>query len=406
MVQHEATPTSAERKGQRDLESRAVAPLGAFSDLFDPFFPANRSLTQLLDSMDRMFDDAFLPPMPRFPSLFRATSPLAARAAARPGVAVRTPWDVRETDDAFHIRLDMPGLSKEEVSVKLENGDLVIRGEHKAEEKGGEEGEGLRDARVAKSYQVTLALPDNVLTNQIKAEMKNGVLTVTMAKGLQIGAAFQVEVAEGVEESEGGGEVQERRQAAEAEGGEVGEGGKGGRHVAGWKAREMVRLVRDAGRDSGGAAGLGSAAGDAVEESDRAEDNWEEQSGEGRMSEARTKVREEVSTVVAMGAVEEAAGAGAAEAVGTAVREAEAVGTGARGDGAGRSDGKRWSRGQELNSSSVRLARFPKPSGNPRSCSQSAMLRRCRRVRRVREAGRNSSCLSPSSSRMRRAGAS
>ncbi|CAI5997623.1 unnamed protein product [Closterium sp. NIES-65] len=99
--------------------------------------------------------------------------------------AVRRPWDVRETDDAFHIRLDMPGLSKEEVSVKLENGDLVIRGEHKvetAEETGGEEEEGLRDARVAKSYQVTLALPDNVLTNQIKAEMKNGVLTVTMAK--------------------------------------------------------------------------------------------------------------------------------------------------------------------------------------------------------------------------------
>ncbi|CAI7829179.1 unnamed protein product [Closterium sp. NIES-54] len=182
MVQHEATPTSAERKGQRDLESRAIAPLGAFSDLFDPFFPTSRSLTELLDSVDRMFDDALLPPMPRFSSLFRATSPLAARAAARPGVAVRTPWDVRETDDAFHMRLDMPGLSKKEVSVKLENGDLVIRGEHKAEDMGGEEEEGLCDARIAKSYQITLALPDNVLTDQIKAEMKNGVLTVTMAK--------------------------------------------------------------------------------------------------------------------------------------------------------------------------------------------------------------------------------
>ncbi|CAI5500858.1 unnamed protein product [Closterium sp. Naga37s-1] len=183
MVQHEATPMAAERRGQRELTSRAVAPIGAFSDLFDPFFPANRSLTQLLDSVDRMFDDALLPPMPRFPSLFRATSSLgASSAAARPAVAVRTPWDVRETDDAFHIRLDMPGLSKEEVSVKLENGSLVIRGEHKVEEKGGEEGEGLWDARIAKSYQTTLALPDNVLTDQIKAEMKNGVLTVTMAK--------------------------------------------------------------------------------------------------------------------------------------------------------------------------------------------------------------------------------
>ncbi|CAI5487400.1 unnamed protein product [Closterium sp. Naga37s-1] len=183
MMQHEAMPMAVERRGQRDLASRAVAPLGAFSDLFDPF-PANRSLTQLLDSVDRMFDDSLLlPMMPRFPSLFRATSPLAASsAAARPGVAVRTPWDLRETDDAFHMRLDMPGMSKEEVSVKLENGNLVIRGEHKAEEKGGEEGEGLWDARIAKSYQTTLALPDNVLTDQIKAEMKNGVLTVTMAK--------------------------------------------------------------------------------------------------------------------------------------------------------------------------------------------------------------------------------
>ncbi|GJP57222.1 hypothetical protein CLOM_g16251 [Closterium sp. NIES-68] len=184
MVEHEATPVAVERRGQRDLASRAVAPLGAFSDLLDPFFPTNRSLTQLLDSVDRMFDDAFLPhPMARFPSLFRAATPLApASAAARPAVAVRMPWDVRETDDAFHMRIDMPGLSKEEVSVKLEGGSLVIRGEHKAEEKGGEEGEGLWDARIAKSYQTTLALPDNVLTGEITAEMKNGVLTVTMPK--------------------------------------------------------------------------------------------------------------------------------------------------------------------------------------------------------------------------------
>ncbi|CAI5483469.1 unnamed protein product [Closterium sp. Yama58-4] len=123
-------------------------------NLWDPFFPANSSLTQLLDSVDRMFDDALLPPMPRFPSLFRVTSP----------------------------RLDMPGLSKEEVSVKLENGDLLIRGEHKAQETAGEEGEGLRDARVAKSYQITLAVPDSVLAEHVKAEMNNGVLTLTIAK--------------------------------------------------------------------------------------------------------------------------------------------------------------------------------------------------------------------------------
>lgn len=70
--------------------------------LTDPFM-GTTSLMQMLNTIDRIFDDHLL----RTPST----------SVALP-VDFRTPWDVKEDDDAFRLRLDMPGLSKEEVSVQ------------------------------------------------------------------------------------------------------------------------------------------------------------------------------------------------------------------------------------------------------------------------------------------------
>eukprot|EP00475_Leptophrys_vorax_P019540 TRINITY_DN2675_c0_g2_i2.p1 TRINITY_DN2675_c0_g2~~TRINITY_DN2675_c0_g2_i2.p1 ORF type:complete len:264 (-),score=24.78 TRINITY_DN2675_c0_g2_i2:217-1008(-) len=181
---HEAVPVKTEQPSRRELATRQYSPLAPLSDFFDPWFPRSRSLTQMLDSFDRIFDDAMMAPFGRFPSLLR--SPLSstlggAGALSRP--SGRMPWDIQESKDGYHLRIDMPGLSKDEVSVKLQDGSLTIKGEHKSEEKRdeGEEG-GIWDSRIAKSYQTTLALPDNILEQDIRAEMKNGVLTVTLRK--------------------------------------------------------------------------------------------------------------------------------------------------------------------------------------------------------------------------------
>ncbi|KAL0304475.1 UNVERIFIED_CONTAM: Small heat shock protein, chloroplastic [Sesamum radiatum] len=87
-------------------------------------------------------------------------------------------WDVNEDENEIKMRFDMPGLSKEDVKVSVENDVLVIKGERKAEQ-------GKEDSwskRSYSSYDTRLQLPDDCQKDKIKAEMKNGVLYISIPK--------------------------------------------------------------------------------------------------------------------------------------------------------------------------------------------------------------------------------
>ena len=85
-------------------------------------------------------------------------------------------WDAREEEDALHLRVDMPGLGKEHVRVSAEGSTLIIEGELEGEGEGEEDGERRR-------YRSRIELPDEVYRmDGIRAEMKNGVLKVTVPK--------------------------------------------------------------------------------------------------------------------------------------------------------------------------------------------------------------------------------
>jgi len=140
----------------------ALSPLRAF-DWIDSVFPT-RDLRSMIDTMDRMFDDPFF-------------SPAAPSPARRRGG--RVPWDFKESDDAYLMRLDMPGLDKEEVKVYVEEDSLVIKGEHSEEKKSSED---EWASRRHGSYFTRIMLPDTANPEQIKAELKNGVLNVTVPK--------------------------------------------------------------------------------------------------------------------------------------------------------------------------------------------------------------------------------
>ncbi|KAM7515867.1 hypothetical protein LguiA_005450 [Lonicera macranthoides] len=100
-----------------------------------------------------------------------------------PGSTALMDW--LESPHAHIFKINVPGYSKEEIKVQVEEGNvLVIRGEGRKEESRGkdsvwhvaERGAGKDD------FSREIELPENVKLDQIKAEVENGVLTVIVPK--------------------------------------------------------------------------------------------------------------------------------------------------------------------------------------------------------------------------------
>lgn len=89
--------------------------------------------------------------------------------------------DVSETGDEYIISIDLPGTSKEDVEVKYKDNRLTISGERKKEEEKEEENF-LRKERYHGSFTRSFTLPSEVEKDDIKANFKEGVLTVKVPR--------------------------------------------------------------------------------------------------------------------------------------------------------------------------------------------------------------------------------
>jgi len=120
--------------------------------------------------LDRLFDQAF--------NEFVAPE-------SRSGVASTLDWmpavDIRESDDALTLFVEIPGLSKDDVSITLEKNVLTISGERKFE-KDVEKESYHRIERAYGSFSRSFSLPANVQTAKVDASFVDGVLTVTLPK--------------------------------------------------------------------------------------------------------------------------------------------------------------------------------------------------------------------------------
>lgn len=89
--------------------------------------------------------------------------------------------DIREEDERFVLVADIPGVSRDDVEVTLEDGVLTIRGERRAETE--ETREGFhRKERVHGSFMRQFSLPDTVNTDSISASVTDGVLEIGIPK--------------------------------------------------------------------------------------------------------------------------------------------------------------------------------------------------------------------------------
>ncbi|XWS61980.1 hypothetical protein CRYUN_Cryun07bG0171500 [Craigia yunnanensis] len=91
-----------------------------------------------------------------------------------PSLSSRKGWDVREDNDALYLRIEMPRLWKEDVKISVDQNTLIIHGE------GSKESE---DEESGRRYSSKLDFPPSIYkVDEIKAEMKNGVLNVVVPK--------------------------------------------------------------------------------------------------------------------------------------------------------------------------------------------------------------------------------
>jgi len=100
--------------------------------------------------------------------------------------------DIVETDTAHQLILELPGMEKKDISIKVEDRLLVISGQVERKE----ESEDLRirrQERFSGSFSRRFRLPAGIETDKIDAEFKNGLLTVTLPKSeAAVGREIQV----------------------------------------------------------------------------------------------------------------------------------------------------------------------------------------------------------------------
>ncbi|HUI05730.1 MAG TPA: Hsp20/alpha crystallin family protein [Verrucomicrobiae bacterium] len=127
-------------------------------DLWDPF----ASLAEIRDEMNRLFDTSL-----RHPGMLDGSF--------SPSI------DVVVGKDNVIVRADLPGLSKDDVSVSLQENYLTIKGEkkHEFEQK---EANYFVSERAYGSFTRTIELPAAVDAKKIEARFKDGVLEVTLPK--------------------------------------------------------------------------------------------------------------------------------------------------------------------------------------------------------------------------------
>jgi HSP20 family protein len=87
--------------------------------------------------------------------------------------------DISETDDAYVVELDVPGVHKDQVDIQLQNRELVVTGEIP---ESGQEGRAHRRSRRTGRFEFRTYLPGDVNADGVNAQLSDGVLRVTIPK--------------------------------------------------------------------------------------------------------------------------------------------------------------------------------------------------------------------------------
>jgi len=127
-----------------------------------------REMMTLREAMDRLFDDAF-------------TRPLSVRDGGWSTPAV----DMYQTDNDVVVKAALPGFKADDVQINVTGDVLTIRGEMKHEDEQKDKAWHIREHRWG-SFERSISLPTDVVSEKAQADFDNGILTITLPKAEEV----------------------------------------------------------------------------------------------------------------------------------------------------------------------------------------------------------------------------
>jgi HSP20 family protein len=161
----------AEAASKVPVKTEEKAPAATSLEAWRPFESLRHEIDRLFEDFDRGF----------WTSPFRRT-----RLSLEPLWRGEPTWkvpavDVVDTEKAYKISAELPGLDEKDVEVKLANRNLTIKGEKQEEKEEKQKDYYLHERRFG-SFERSFEVPDEVDADKIEASFKKGVLTVTLPK--------------------------------------------------------------------------------------------------------------------------------------------------------------------------------------------------------------------------------
>lgn len=126
----------------------------------EPWRPFRESVS-LRDAMDRLFEESVVTPTK--------------------GAVIMPKIDIKEQKDAVVVKAEIPGINEEDVEVEITDNVMTISGEKKEEKEEEKAGYYYKESHSG-SFTRSFTLPSEVVAERAEAEVKNGVLVITVPK--------------------------------------------------------------------------------------------------------------------------------------------------------------------------------------------------------------------------------
>ena len=133
-----------------------------------------RNVMSLFDDVEQMISQAFNYPLQTEYGSF-PYSPL---------------MNINELNDEYLVTMDLPGVEKKDVEIKVSDGFLTISGERKIVNQDSENNR-VRHESTHGAFSRSFELTSNIIENKIKATFKDGVLNITIPKAEEVKSAIK-----------------------------------------------------------------------------------------------------------------------------------------------------------------------------------------------------------------------